>query len=148
MGVFSGLRSFTTKADMIRAIIEGLGYQFLEILNGLETGLNTRAEKIVAIGGAIKNQLWMQIKADVVGKSIEVPDIEDATPLGAAILAGIGVGIYEDEQDAYNRVYRPGRVYEPSPEVVPKYAEGFKIYRQLYPALKQVHWSIFDSTSK
>ena len=62
----------------------------------------------MAIGGAVNNAFWMQNKADVVGRPIEVPELDEAVPLGAAILAGIGVGLYRDEQDAFERVYRPG----------------------------------------
>ena len=65
------------------------------------------------MGGATRNEFWMQNKADVAGRPIEVPDVEEATPLGAAILAGIGVGLYRDERDAFERVYKPGKTFEP-----------------------------------
>jgi xylulokinase len=134
-----GLRSMTTRGDMVRAIIEGLDYQFLDMVNSFEAGLGTKAERIIAVGGAIRNEFWMQNKADVVGKPIEVPQVEEATPLGAAILAGIGTGVFKDEQDAYEKVCRPGRVYRPDPAMTRVYAEGFEVYRQLYPALSGIH---------
>jgi xylulokinase len=146
MGAFVGLRSAVGQGDLVRAIIEGLDYQFLEILNAVETALATRAERIVAVGGATRNEFWMQNKADVTGKIVEVPDVEEATPLGAAILAGIGVGVYTDEQDAYQQVHRPGRTYEPNPELAARYAEGFGRYRQVYPALRELHTAIADGT--
>ena len=74
----------------------------------------------------------MQNKADVVGLPIEVPEVEEATPLGAAILAGIGVGLYHDEQDAFERVYKPGKTYHPNSQLAAKYDELYKIYQQLY----------------
>jgi xylulokinase len=138
-GSFVGLRSMTTRGDMVRAIIEGLDYQFLDMVNSFEAGLGTKAERIIAVGGAIRNEFWMQNKADVVGKPIEVPQVEEATPLGAAILAGIGTGVFKDEQDAYEKVCRPGRVYRPDPAMTRVYAEGFEVYRQLYPALSGIH---------
>ena len=137
-GAFTGLRSLTTRGDLLRAIIEGLDYQFLDMLNSFEAGLGTKVERIVAVGGATKNEFWMQNKADVVGKTIEAPEIEEATPLGAALLAGIGAGIYRDEQEACERVVKPGRVYSPNAALAKTYAEGFAAYRQLYPALKNV----------
>lgn len=146
MGAFAGLRSMTTQGDMIRAIVEGLDYQFLDILRAVEKGLGTTAERLVAVGGATRNAFWMQSKADVVGKPIEVPQVEEATPLGAAILAGIGVGVYEDEQDAYERIRKPGRVYEPNAKLTAKYAEAFEAYRRLYPALREVHGMIAERT--
>jgi xylulokinase len=137
-GAFIGLRNITTKGDMLRAVVEGLSYQFIQILKGLETGLGLKADKLVAVGGGTRNAFSMQNKADMAGKPIETPEIEEATPLGAAILAGIGVGLYRDEQDAFGRVYRPGRVYEPNLALTARYAEWFKTFERLYPALKDI----------
>ena len=103
------------------------------------------ADRIVAIGGAIHNELWMQNKADVVGKPVEVPQLEEATPLGAAMLAGIGVGVYRDEQDAHEKIRKPVRVYQPNPALAARYARWFEVYRQVYPALSHVNWRIFET---
>jgi len=67
--------------DVLRAIIEGLDYQFLDIVTAMESGLGSRLDKFVAVG-ATRNQFWMQDKADVTGRPVEVPDVEEATPLG------------------------------------------------------------------
>ena len=139
LGAFVGLRNITTKGDMLRAIIEGLDYQFLQVVRGLDRGLGVQPETIVAIGGAINNEFWMQNKADVVGKPIEVPEIEEAVVLGAAILAGIGVGVYRDVADAYAQVHRPGRIYEPDQALNARYREWFAGFESLYPALKATH---------
>jgi xylulokinase len=139
MGAFAGLRNITTKGDMIRAIIEGLDYQFLQMVRGLESGLGVTPERIVAIGGATNNKFWMQNKADVTGKPIEIPQLEEATTLGAAILAGIGVGLYKNEQQAFEKVYKAGTVFEPNAELTGRYDELFSIYEQLYPALKDLN---------
>jgi xylulokinase len=143
MGTFVGLNNFSTHHDMLRAIIEGLDYQFLDIVNSMEAGLGVNPEKIVAVGGAVHNKFWMQNKADVVGRPIEVPDIAEATALGAAILAGIGVGLYRNEQDAFDHVYKPGVTFEPDPKLAALYADGFRIYRQLYPALKSINHQLY-----
>ncbi len=107
-GAFVGLRNATTQGDLFRALIEGLNYQFLDIVRAFAGGLGVSGDRIVAIGGPTKNRLWMQSKADVTGVVVEVPDVDEAVPLGAAILAGIGTCVYRDEQEAYGRVYRPG----------------------------------------
>ncbi len=142
MGAFVGLRTVTTKGDMVRALVEGLGYQFLQILRGLEASFGLKADRLVAVGGGTRNRLAMQIKADMAGMPIEVPALEEATPLGAAILAGIGVGLYRDEQDAFDRVCRSGRVVEPDPDATAVYAERYPVYEGLYPALKEIHASL------
>ena len=138
LGAFVGLTGLATHGDVLRAIIEGLDYQFLDIVTAMESGLACKLDKFVAVGGATRNRFWMQNKADVVGRPVEVPDVQEATPLGAAILAGIGVGLYEDEQDAFEHVYRPGKTYQPDPNLSARYAEWFQIYKELYPALKPV----------
>ena len=58
---------------------------------------------------------------------------------------GIGVGIYRDERDAFERVAKPGKTYEPDPKLSARYAQGFSIYRELYPSLKSVSHRLFDA---
>jgi xylulokinase len=142
-GAFVGLSNLATSGDMLRAMIEGLDYQFLDIVTAMESGLGTRLDKFVAVGGAVRNQFWMQNKADVAGRPIEVPDVAEATPLGAAILAGMGTGLYRDEEHAFQRVYRPGKTYHPDPELSARYGQWFQVYRQLYPALKPISHQLF-----
>jgi len=138
-GAFVGLANTVTQGDLLRAMVEGLNFQFLDIITALESGLKTNVERIVGVGGGTRNRFWMQNKADVVGRAIEVPAVEEATPHGAAILAGIGAGLYKDEQDAYHRVYRAGTTYEPDQNATAMYQARFAVYRQLYPALRDVH---------
>jgi xylulokinase len=144
LGAFVGLSNFVQSGDMLRAIVEGLDYQVLDILMALKTGLGISPDRLVAVGGATRNQFWMQNKADVTGLPIEVPEVEEATPLGAAILAGIGVGLYKDEQDAFERVYKPGKTYQPDPQLAPRYAEWYKIYEQIYPLLAPVSHQLYE----
>jgi len=144
LGAFAGLSNFATRGDMLRAIIEGLDYQFLDIVKAMSQALGIQPDRFVVVGGAARNQFWMQNKADMVGRPIEVPAVEDASPLGAAILAGIGVGLYKDEQDAFEHVHKPGRTYEPNSDLVPKYARWFGIYQQLYPSLKSISHQLFQ----
>jgi autoinducer 2 (AI-2) kinase len=86
----------------------------------------------------------MQNKTDMLGRPIEVPAVEEASPLGAAILAGIGVGLYRDEHEAYNRVCRPGKTYLPDDSVASRYAQWRPIYRQLYPATRCISHHLFE----
>ncbi|MGO8750578.1 MAG: FGGY-family carbohydrate kinase [Thermoguttaceae bacterium] len=144
LGAWIGLRNTATRGDMLRAVFEGLDYQFLQILRSFESAAGVRPDRIVAVGGAIQNEFWMQNKADVTGKTIEAPELDEAVPLGAAILAGIGVGLYRDEEDAFRQVYKPGRSYDPRPELTAMYAERFQVFEQIYPALKEVHGRLHD----
>jgi len=146
LGAFVGLSGATTAADLLRAIVEGLDYQFRDIVTALQRALGTKLERFVAVGGATRNAFWMQNKADVLGRAIEVPDVEEATPLGAAILAGIGLGYYRDEEDARRRMHWPGKSYEPDPVLAVRYAEAFAIYQGLYPALSPIHRRVSERT--
>jgi len=148
LGAFVGLSMNADKGSMIRAMIEGLDYQFREIVEGMEWALQTQTQKIIAVGGASRNSFWMQNKADVTGKTIEVPDMDEATTLGSALLAGIGVGIYKDEQEAYERTFKPGKTYEPDLSLKSKYDAYFEIYKDIYANLKTVNWTIFDEFRK
>jgi xylulokinase len=138
-GAFIGLRNQATQGDLVRAMIEGLNYQFLEILSGLEAAVGVTPHKLVVGGGGRRNHFWIQNRADMAGRAIEVPEIEETSSLGAAVLAGIGVGLYRDEADAFAQVYRPGPVYQPNPERTAFYAERFGLFQKLYPALTELH---------
>jgi xylulokinase len=144
LGAFSGLSTAVGPGDLLRAVIEGLDYQFLDVVRTMEVGLDRSFDKFVAVGGAVRNAFWMQNKADVVGRTVEVPNVEEATSLGAAILAGVGLGLYRDEEEAYQRVGRPGESYEPDARRAARYAEWFEIYRDLYPSLRPVSHRLFD----
>lgn len=142
LGAFVGLSNRATKGDMLRAVVEGLDYQFLDIVRTLRDDLGVPCDRLVVVGGAARNRFWMQNKADMVGglfgRTIEVSDVEEATSLGAAMLAGIGVGLYQDEADAHAHVHKPSTVYEPDPAAAGVYARLYPIYQQLYPALESV----------
>jgi xylulokinase len=142
LGAWLGLSNFATKGDILRALIEGLDYQFLDIVRTLQ-GLGVPFDQLVVVGGVARNKFWMQNKADMVGMPLEVPEVEDATPLGAAMLAGIGVGVYQDEQDAFQHVCRPGTVYQPDPAATKQYEDLFKIYKQVYPALRPISQQLY-----
>jgi xylulokinase len=144
LGAFVGLSNFVQRGDMLRAIVEGLDYQVHDIVTAFKNGLSINPDRLVAVGGATRNAFWMQNKADITGLPIELPEVEEATPLGAAVLAGIGVGLYRDEQDAFERVYRPGKTYLPDPHQASRYAEWYKIYQQLYPVLRPVSHQLYD----
>jgi xylulokinase len=138
MGAFVGLRNIVSKGDMLRAMLEGLGYQFRQMIEGFATA-GVQPQRIVATGGGTQNELMMQNKADVLGRPVEVPRLEESAALGAAILAGIGVGLYRDEEEAFQKIYQPGRIYQPRPEMTAAYERRFKVFEEIYPALKNLH---------
>lgn len=147
LGAWLGLSPRATRGDLLRAVIEGLGYQFLDIVASMEAAMGGRLEKFIAVGGATRNRFWMQNKADILGRAIEVPEVEEASPLGAAMLAGIGVGLYAGIEEACSRVHRPGVVFQPDTRRAADYARWFSIYQQAYPATRPVSHALFEEFS-
>ncbi|MCX7049391.1 MAG: FGGY family carbohydrate kinase [Candidatus Sumerlaeota bacterium] len=147
-GAFVGLSGGATRGDLLRAVIEGLNYQFKDILDSLEKGLGCAFEKIIVSGGVSKNRFLVQNKADIIGRAIEVADVAEASPLGVAMMAGLGLGLYKSLDEAYERVKRPAAVYEPRPDLTARYAGYFEVYKNLYPALKPINHCLFDLSKK
>ncbi len=136
-GVFYGIDFSKTRAHFSRAVMEGVAYS---LRHNLETAKEAGAEATTlrAVGGAANSSLWMQIKADVTGKRIEVPSSDTATALGAAMLAGVGAGIYADDVHTANSLVRVRQSYEADPEHRDVYEKGYGIYRALYGNLKSI----------
>lgn len=132
-GAFLGIRHFHTRADFMQAVYEGLCYEFRMGLGRL-TG-QAAPEKIVAIGGGTKNERWIQLKADVTGLPIEIPAIQEATALGAAMLAAIGAGAYRSADEAAASIYRVGRTVLPDSGCRQVYDRAFSLFGQLYETL-------------
>ena len=147
-GAFIGLTNDSDKASMIRSVVEGLNYQFRDMLESFKKASDSSADKIVAAGGVIQNEFWMQNKADIAGRTIEVPAVEEATPLGAALLAGIGIGIYKNENEAYRQTYRIGSIYEPDEKNKAMYDGYYQIYKKMYFDLKEINNSIYEKFRK
>ena len=145
LGAFIGISNTATKADMLRAVIEGVNYQFLHIIEAMSTAMNQALDRIIVTGGVVQNEFWMQNKADMLGVPVEISDVEESTPLGAAMLAGLGLGLYRDLDEAYERVRRPGRTYAPDGSLTDFYRRSFGIYKDIYPALKPLSHRIFEA---
>ena len=129
-GAFVGLGVSTTRADMTRAVLEGVGYNLKIILEALEK--HTPADSITMIGGGAKSAEWLQILADIWGKTLLVPRyLEEATSMGAAVAGGIAVGAYND--------YGAARQYNQTVSRIEPVPGNAGIYRDLYDAFKEAY---------
>ena len=126
---------------MVRATLEGVAYS---LEHNLRVAAETGAEvgELIAMGGASNSRLWTQIKADVTGKTIKVPTSDTATTLGAAILAGVGVGVYKGFEEAINETIVITRVQEPDMEA----HEQYQKYMQMYLDLSEALTPVFNKT--
>lgn len=99
-GAFIGLAATHTRADMLRAVLEGTAYQ-LEAIRRAAAGLTGRPPTTIAVaGGGARNHRWLQIKADIYGAPLDALADDEATLLGAALVAGVGCGVYRDTAEA------------------------------------------------
>lgn len=138
-GVYYGLGFDKTKGHMVRATLEGVAYSLEHNLRvAAEAG--AEVEELIAMGGASNSRLWTQIKADVTGKTIKVPTSDTATTLGAAILAGVGVGVYAGFEEAIDETIVITRVQEPDPAA----HEQYQKYMQMYLDLSEAMTPIFN----
>jgi xylulokinase len=127
-GVFAGLNLAHTRADLARAAIEGLAFELRVLWEAIEAFTNTPIRRVIAVGGGARNALWNQIKANVTGRALYVPAHTEATTLGAALLAGLGAGVYRDEEDAQAHMHIPMTEAQPEAEALRAYAA---LYRQI-----------------
>ncbi len=134
-GVYYGLDYSKTKGHFVRAALEGVAYS---LKHNLEIAASAGAQVGIlrAMGGAANSLLWTQIKSDVTGKPIAVPSSDTATTLGAVILAGVGVGMYRDFEEAVETTVKVRRYHEPNMDNHAVYEENYKTYLELYENLK------------
>lgn len=136
-GVYYGLDFSKSKAHLVRAAMEGVAYSLKNNLDiAIERGADVKVLR--AMGGAANSYLWTQIKSDVTGKEIVVPSSDTATTLGAAILAGIGVGLYKDFEDAVNCTIAIQRQHKPCIRNNLLYKNYYEKYLKIYESLKEL----------
>ncbi|MGC9468758.1 MAG: xylulokinase [Anaerolineae bacterium] len=137
-GAFVGLTIRHTRADMIRAVLEGVAMNLSTILDAFRAqGADVPAIRL--IGGGARSQLWTQIMADVYGVPVQrLAILEEATSMGAALAGGVGVGLYPDFRmaTAMNPV---AEVIEPDPAAQRVYLELAPLFRETYEALAPVY---------
>ena len=136
-GVFYGLDFAKSKGHMVRACMEGVAFSLRHNLEVAEAA-GAEVKVLRAMGGSANSLLWTQIKADVTGKKVVVPASDTATTLGAAILAGVGVGVYKDYEEAVSLTVRETRSHEPNPLNKETYDKTYRTYRELYESLKHM----------
>lgn len=135
-GIFYGIDFSKTRAHFARAVMEGVAYSLRHNLEVAEKA-GADVKLLHSMGGAANSRLWTQIKADVTGKPIVVPSSDTATALGAAILAGVGTGVYKSFENAVQTTVKPKHEYIPNPQNKQIYDNGYTLYRELYERLRE-----------
>lgn len=139
-GAFVGVTSECGPEHFARAVLEGLAFEFQRIQDAVCGYFGLPVGRLIAAGGGVRNRLFMQIKADVAGLPIVIPDVEEAACLGAALAGGVGVGIYGDYDDALAGIDPSRTVIEPDASRHAFYRERYeKVFANLYDSLKAIH---------
>jgi xylulokinase len=136
-GVFFGLSLATSKGDLIRAILEGTSFALYHNIEVAKSA-GIHIHEIRSVGGGTKSTLWNQIKADVLGIPVLIPEASIGAPFGDAILAGMGIGYYRDTGSALKEMVEVKDRYEPDPASHKIYKDLFGIYKALYENLRNV----------
>ncbi|NLT12854.1 MAG: carbohydrate kinase [Clostridiales bacterium] len=131
---FVGLRGYHGIPDLLRAIYEGVAFCHRCHIERL-LKLREMPSTVRMAGGGARSRIWMQIFADVLGMSVEVSEAEELGALGAAMAAGVGVGIFSDFEDAGNRFARIRQTYTPSLERHAYYTRKYAMYCRLIDAM-------------
>jgi len=136
-GAFVGLTLRHTRAHMVRAVLEGIAFGLRDSLDLLgEAGAAPREVRVS--GGGAASGLWRRILADVFGCPVVYPHSSRGPAFGAALLAGVGAGMYVSVEEACRKTVGAAGREEPRPAVSARYAACHALYRSLYPLLKDV----------
>jgi xylulokinase len=130
-GVFFGFRLSTSRAHMIRALVEGVAFDlYSNVKIAKEAGV--KVDKLTLNGGPTKSEFWNQITANVTNLPLQVTDVHEAAPLGDAILAAVGAGLYQTPTEPVDRLCNIIGTVEPDPKTHEMYEEFFAIWRRIY----------------
>jgi xylulokinase len=135
-GAFAGVGMNHTDEHLARAVLEGCAYALRDIVERLDQ-LGLGGEEVRVVGGGARSPLWLQIKADVLGRPVRPVPTEEPTALGAAMLAAVAGGRFADFDEAVARVAGlAADQIEPRPGCAEVYAEGHAAYRRLFDGIE------------
>ena len=134
-GVFFGLSSIHSRAHLARAVMEGVTYSLRQCLDVLRS-MGVSCEQMLACGGGARSALWRQMLADMFALPVAVPGGDEGPAFGAALLAGVGAGIYASVADACAATIGASEPLAPDRQAGAVYEPYYQLFTQLYPQLK------------
>jgi len=135
-GVYFGIGLEHRRGHFIRAVLEGVAYSMRRRIEIMENDLGILIKEMSAVGGGGRSPIWRQIIADVTSKPILLTRGEEHECLGAAILAGVGIRMYPNVDDAINKMVLITDRNEPNMKAHEKYSMFYQIYASLYDKLR------------
>ncbi len=135
-GVFFGLSAMHTKRDLLRAVMEGVSYSLRDCVEVFKQ-MDISVSDMMACGGGGSSPLWRQMLADLYACPVKTASSKEGPALGVALLAAVGTGIYSSVPEACREVVKTDKVQEPIAENIRPYEESYRLYTEIYPALKE-----------
>lgn len=132
-----GLTASHTRAHLIRAILEGVAFSLRDSFE-IFREMGVPVESIRLGGGGARSALWRQIQADVYGHRVDIVEAEEGAAYGAALLAGVGAGVWRSVDEACDNTVRVAIRVEPNNETVDLMNRQYSVFREVYPALKRL----------
>jgi xylulokinase len=136
-GTFYGLSLATQRGDMTRAVLEGVAYQVRENLSVAEQ-IAGPVERLIVFGGGAKSSLWREIVSNILNRPLAFTPTVEAAGLGAAILAGVGCGLFSSLEQARQAMVRIAEQRQPNRETAVSYERLFEQYQRLEKILLKV----------
>jgi xylulokinase len=133
--MFEGLSLRHDRGGLVRSVLEGVAYGLRDSLELLRS-LGVAAEVGRVSGGGARSRLWLRIVASVLGLPLQLTAVEEGSAYGAALLAGVRAGVFEDIHAAVAACVRVRETVAPDPEWQAVYEDGYRRFRALYPAVR------------
>jgi xylulokinase len=140
---FVGLTNRHTRAHLTRAVLEGVAFGLKDIFSLMQNVGMREIDQVRVSGGGAKSSVWRQILADVLESELVTVNTTEGAAYGAALLAGVAASVWPNVDTACAQTIRVSDRIEPNMANVSRYAEMYRQYQSLYPALR----SISDSLS-
>lgn len=137
-GSFIGMDGNHTLDHFTRSVLEGITFSLRESID-IVRAAGKEIKEVTAIGGGAKNELWLQMQADIFGASVVKLESEQGPALGAAMLAAYGSGWFESLADCAAAFIRQSSRYEPNPEAAARYDKLFALYQEVYGATRELN---------
>jgi xylulokinase len=137
-GAFVGLTVRHSLPFLTRAVLEGVAYGLRDSFELIRSAGMEDIRQVRVSGGGARSALWRQILANVFNAELVTVNTTEGAAYGAALLAGVGTGVWPSVDDACAATVRQTGCTLPEPQQVVKYERGYQIYRELYPALKSI----------
>jgi xylulokinase len=137
-GVFFGLTLSHTRAHLARAVLEGVSFGIRDSFEILQA-MGVKVREVRVSGGGARSAPWRQMMADVTGYPHVTLNMEEGPAFGAALLAGVGTGVWASVPAACHATLQVSSRTEPDPALTPRYEQSYQIYRALYPAVRELY---------